>query len=95
MEITKITANSITPKLNGVCGEFSVVFDDALCVHKILVVNGEKGLFVAFPNGGRIKQGSMDGRKHYLDLVHPTNNELRQHIQSKILDFYNNEVEML
>jgi DNA-binding cell septation regulator SpoVG len=91
MEITRILTNSITPKTSGVCGEFSVVFDNSLCIHKILVVNGKKGLFITFPNDGQSRD--VNNTRRYVDIVHPTNNTLRQYIQQEVLSQYNKELE--
>lgn len=93
MQITKIVTNNISPKESGVCGEFSVTLDDSLCIHKILVVSGEKGLFITFPNTGEMRRFSK--AKRYIDIVHPTNNSLRQYIQKEVLIKYNEELEKL
>lgn len=93
MQITKIVTNNISPKDSGVCGEFSVTLDDSLCIHKILVVSGEKGLFITFPNTGEMRRFSK--AKRYMDIVHPTNNSLRQYIQKEVLIKYNEELEKL
>lgn len=93
MQITKIVTNNISPKESGVCGEFSVTLDDSLCIHKILVVSGEKGLFITFPNTGEMRRFSK--AKRYTDIVHPTNNSLRQYIQKEVLIKYNEELEKL
>lgn len=93
MQITKIVTNNISPKESGVCGEFSVTLDDSICIHKILVVSGEKGLFITFPNTGEMRRFSK--AKRYMDIVHPTNNSLRQYIQKEVLIKYNEELEKL
>lgn len=93
MQITKIVTNNISPKESGVCGEFSVILDDSLCIHKILVVSGEKGLFITFPNTGEMRRFSK--AKRYMDIVHPINNSLRQYIQKEVLIKYNEELEKL
>ena len=93
MQITKIVTNNISPKESGVCGEFSITLDDSLCIHKILVVSGEKGLFVTFPNTGEMRRFSK--AKRYMDIVHPTNNSLRQYIQKEVIIKYNEELEKL
>ena len=90
MKVTNIIVDSISVKETGVCGEFSIELDNSLCIHKVLVVRGKKGLFITFPNSGSRNKGSDN--KRYMDVVHPTNNELRQYIQKKVLDFYESEV---
>lgn len=90
MQVTKIVTNSLTPQQScGVCGEFTVTLDDSLCIHRVRVVNGKKGLFITFPNLGESKTGQCP--KRYVDIVHPTNNSLRQHIQDEVLSRYHEE----
>lgn len=90
MRVTKIVTNSVLPQDRGVCGEFTVTLDDSLCIHRILVVSGEKGLFITFPNVGEMRRGNQPRR--YIDIVHPTNNTLRQHIQQEVLKRYDEEL---
>lgn len=94
MEITNIVAHKIKPKGTGICGEFSVVFDDMLCVHHIKVIGGYKGLFIAFPNNGE-REVTEDGKKRYIDVIHPMNNDFRTYIKQKILDKYEEELDKL
>ena len=93
MRVTKVTVDNIDPKRFGTCGEFSIILDNLLCIHRIRVVNGREGLVVTFPNTGNSKE-SPDGRR-YFDIVHPTNNELRKSIQDDVLARYNEEVSKL
>lgn len=90
MRVTKIVTNSVAPQARGVCGEFTVTLDDSLCIHHIRVVSGEKGMFITFPNSGEAQ--CSRGPKRYMDVVHPTNNTLRQHIQDEVLSRYRDEV---
>ena len=59
----------------------SVTFDDALAVHDIKVIEGEKGLFIAMPS-----RRAADGE--YRDIAHPINSETRERIQNIILEKY-------
>lgn len=86
MKITAITTKYIAPKEEGVCGEFTITFDDSLKVHKVMVINGKKGLFVAYPSSG-IKN-RPDGRKQYVDLVCPTSEEFRLYVQKELITLY-------
>lgn len=87
MEITRIKIDAFNPKESGVCASFTLTFNNLLCVHKVNVIQGAKGLFISFPNSG-IPKESEEG-KRYVDLVHPTNQEFRQIIEDKVLDAYN------
>ena len=91
MKITAIQTRYIAPKPEGVCGEFTITFDNALRVHKVMVISGKKGLFVAYPSSG-IKN-RPDGRKQYVDLVCPTSEEFRLYVQKELLGLYNKLVE--
>lgn len=93
MVVTSITMQRLSPQERGICGEFSIVLDDSLCIHKISVISGDKGLFIAFPNTGEMRR--FANSKKYLDIVHPTNNNLRQMIQSEVLKRYEEELAKL
>ena len=62
----------------------TVVIDDAIVIHNIKIINGEKGLFVAMP-GRR-------GDKGFIDFVHPINTETRNMMQDAILEGYRKAV---
>ena len=62
----------------------SVTFDDCFVVHDIKVIEGEKGLFIAMPS-----KKTPDGE--YRDIAHPINSEMRNRLESTILDVYNEE----
>lgn len=91
MEITRIKIDAFNPKESGVCASFTLTFNNLLCVHKVNVIQGAKGLFISFPNSG-IPKESEDG-KRYMDLVHPTNQDFRKLIEEKVLEAYNNKLE--
>ena len=89
MRVTRIRTDSLTPQENGICGEFTVTLDEALCIHKIHVINGRKGLFIAFPPS---EMKIYKNQKRFSDLVHPTTQEFRQDIEEKVLEHYKEEV---
>lgn len=86
MKVTQIKVDNINPKESGICGEFTVTLDNALCIHKIYVVNGKKGLFITFPNTGEMRR--YKDAKRYFDIVHPTNKSLREMIENEVLSVY-------
>lgn len=90
MEVTSVRPIKIEEKDVGTCGEFSVVLDDELIIHNIMVISGKDGLFIAFPNKG--SDFSEEGKRRYKDIVHPLNNTLRQTITEKVLSAYKNAV---
>lgn len=73
------------PKKLGVCAECSIMFDNVLCVHKVLVIAGKKGKFIAFPNAGATNDSE---HKRYKDIVHPIEKNLTDLITTKVLEAY-------
>ncbi|MDY6304711.1 MAG: septation regulator SpoVG [Oribacterium sp.] len=63
----------------------SVTFDNEFVVHDIKVLEGAKGLFIAMPS-----RKTSDGE--YRDIAHPIKTELRDSMQSAILEKYRNEI---
>jgi stage V sporulation protein G len=63
----------------------SIVFDASFVVTDIKVINGPKGLFVSMPSKKR-KDGS------FKDIAHPLNNQMRQYLETKVLDVYERQV---
>lgn len=59
----------------------SVTFDDALVIHDVKVVEGDKGLFVAMPS-----KKMPDGE--YKDIAHPISSQAREIIQNAVLQVY-------
>ncbi len=90
MRITKVSIDSYEPKDLGSCAEVSIVIDNAIAIHKIQVINGEKGLFVAMPNTGITK--IYNSKKRYEDIVHPVNKKLSEEISNEVLSVYKSYV---
>ena len=59
----------------------SITIDEEFVVHDIKVIEGEKRLFIAMPS-----RKATDGE--YRDIAHPINSVTRDHIQSVILEKY-------
>lgn len=86
MVITDVKINSMKPKDSGVCAECTITLDDEMQIHKLLVINGSKGYFVAFPNSGA---DSKDVKvRKYTDIVHPITAEFRQYITNTLVSYY-------
>lgn len=88
MNITKVVIESYSPKTDGICAEATVVFDGVLAVHKVSVIQGEKGIFVAMPNTGHTK--IYNGKKRFEDLIHPLDRALSSEISEAVLKAYQN-----
>ena len=59
----------------------NITFDDAFVVRGLKVIDGAQGMFVAMPSRKRADNT-------YQDTAHPINNEMRQHIEEKVLSAY-------
>lgn len=86
MTVTKCLIYKKDDENSDVLAEATVTLDDSLIIHGIRVISGKDGLFVAFPNRGVVRDA--DGRKKYLDVVHPCSNELRHCIIDEVLRCY-------
>lgn len=93
MTVTKVCIENCTPKNEGICAEVSIVLDGVLVIHKVFVINGEKGYFVAMPNTGQTKL--YDNQKRYQDLVHPIVKSLSVDINTAVLDAYHDYVKRM
>lgn len=89
MKVTRVKIDSLTPseKLKATC---TVVLDDSLCIHHIHVIEGDRGLFIGFPNTGSMKLFKKS--KRFVDIVHPCSDTLRRDITTAVLEEYNNIV---
>ena len=82
MQITDIRIKK-NPKEGTLKAFATIVLDDAIVIHDIKVIEGEKGLFIAMP-GRRNDKG-------YIDFVHPINTETRLMLQNAIIEEFNKE----
>jgi len=64
----------------------TIVFDNSFIVRDLKIIEGNKGLFVSMPSRKR-KDGT------FRDIVHPLNVEMRQVIESTVIQEYNRAVE--
>ncbi len=85
MKITDIKVRKLldTGKLRGVV---SITLDEAFAVHDIKVIQGENRLFIAMPS-------RRDEKGTFRDVVHPINSELRNELESQILEAYRKALE--
>ena len=67
-------------------GFANITFDNAFVVRGLKIISGSRGLFVSMPSKRR-----SDGS--FQDIAHPINAEMRELIESKVLEAYNNELE--
>ena len=82
MEITSVKVFKDDRGVNRMKGKASVVIDDAIAIHDIRIIEGDKGLFIAMPS-----RKTTVGE--YKDIAHPINKEVRAMFEKAILDKYN------
>ena len=85
MEVTSVRFNVFAPKEQGNCAEATVVFDNELAVHRVCVIRGKRGYFVAMPH---IALTRTDGKQRYDDLVHPVSTEFRDKLSKAVLEAF-------
>lgn len=79
MKITSIKVNKIE---NGRCkGIAEVVVDDCFVIKNIRLIEGDYGMFVAFPS-----REATNGQ--YVDICHPINQETRNMFNDQIIEEY-------
>ncbi len=85
MEVTDVRVRKFS-KEGKMKAVVSITLDEEFVIHDIKVIEGEKGLFIAMPS----KKG-LDGE--YRDVAHPINTQIREKIQSAIMEGYNRALE--
>lgn len=87
MQITDVRVRRLTAdgKMKAVV---SITIDNGFAVHDIKVIEGENGLFVAMPS-------RKTADEEYRDIAHPINSEVREYVQSLILEKYQEAVEQM
>ena len=81
MEITSVKIRKFEREGSRMKGFASVVVDNAIAIHDIRIIEGEKGLFIAMPSK---KTPTGD----YRDIAHPINPEVRSMFEEAILKAY-------
>ena len=85
MQITDVRIRKIE-KEGKMKAVVSITIDDALVIHDIKVIEGDKGLFIAMPS-----RKAADGE--YRDIAHPINSATRERISKLIMEKYQEEIE--
>ena len=85
MEVTDVRVRKFS-KEGKMKAVVSITLDEEFVIHDIKVIEGEKGLFIAMPS----KKG-LDGE--FRDVAHPINTQIRERIQSAIMEGYNRALE--
>lgn len=64
----------------------SITIDNAIAIHDIKLVQGDERMFVAMPSR-REDSGT------FRDIIHPISSNIREEIESRILDAYQSYVQ--
>ncbi len=81
MERTSVSVRKIEKEGSRMKGIASVLIDDAVAIHDIRIIEGDKGLFIAMPSRKTATGG-------YRDIAHPINPEVRKQFEEPILAEY-------
>lgn len=87
MQVTEVKFYKNTKKDSKVLAHCSVSFDNHFVVHRLMLVQGDKGLFIVFPQI-ELKNGQ---RK---DICHPLDTETRKSINAAVIEAWNAQEEI-
>lgn len=82
MQITSVNVKKYDKEDSKMKGIASVLIDDCFVVRDIRIIEGNDGLFIAFPS-----RRKSDGV--YQDVAHPINAETRKIFEDAIFEEYN------
>ena len=85
MKITNVRVYKFKKEGSNLKGFANITIDDCLVVNDIKIMDGQKGLFIAFPS----KKGNDD---KYNDIVFPITKEAREAITNRIIKEYEETV---
>lgn len=85
MRVTDVRVRLISSE-SRLRGIVTITFEDSFVVHDIRVIEGENGIFVAMPSK-KMPNGV------FRDIAHPINSEMRNHVEEKIIEAYNQALE--
>ena len=84
MEVTAVTVQKEEKENSRVKGYAIIELDGVLKINGIRIIEGNSRMFAAMPN-------RKVGEDKYIDYVYPINKELREKIETAILEEYNKE----
>ncbi len=84
MEVTNVTVQKEEKQGSRVKGYAVIELDGQLKINGIRIIEGNERIFAAMPN-------RKVSNEKYIDYVYPINKELRQKIETAILEEYNKE----
>lgn len=85
MDVTEVKVFPVSKDDERLKAFATITFDDCFIVRDLKIIDGNEGLFVAMPSKKR-----KDGQ--YKDIAHPLNNNMREIIESAVLNEYKEEL---
>lgn len=85
MDVTEVKVFPVSKDDERLKAFATITFDDCFIVRDLKIIDGNDGLFVAMPSKKR-----KDGQ--YKDIAHPLNNNMREVIESAVLNEYKEEL---
>lgn len=95
MEVTSIR---VKKNNNGgsTLGIASVQLDNCLVIHDIKIIDNNGKRLLSFPSKKTkryvMENGEYSETNSYMDIVHPSNSEFRQYLETEIFKVYDNEL---
>lgn len=86
LNITDVRVHLVKKEESKLKAYVSITLDDCFVIHKIKVIEGTNGCFVAMP-----RTKNADGE--FLDTVHPIDTPTRVFVNTTVLDAYKKAVE--
>jgi len=83
MQITKVTIRKETHNMGKTLGKADIIFDDQLLIRGIKIKDGVNGMYLSMPT-------DLTSDKEYKSIVFPITRELREHMETKVLEAYQN-----
>ncbi len=81
MDITRVNIHVVEKNDSRLKAVASVTIQEAIAIHGIKIIEGEKGLFIAMP-------ARKTPSNEYKDIVHPISAEAREQLERSIIEEY-------
>ena len=86
MQITSVNVKKYDKEESKMKGIASVLIDECFVIRDIRIIEGNDGLFIAFPS-------RKNNEGLYVDVAHPINSETRKLFEDAIFEEFNKEEE--
>lgn len=86
MQITSVNVKKYDKEESKMKGIASVLIDECFVIRDIRIIEGNEGLFIAFPS-------RKNNEGLYVDVAHPINSETRKLFEDAIFEEFNKEEE--